>query len=242
MSEPVVAPAPLTRRERLRQELTAEIKATALRQLEEGGPAAVSLRGIARELSVSPAALYGYVDDLDDLFTALITDGFNALAEAVEGAIAARAGEPAADRVLAGLFAYRRWAIDHKPLFRLLYFSPVPGYVAPEDGPTLAANLRVCAAFLAVLVEAWRAGELEPPEPGMPLDCSKFVELFGIDITPDQLRASIGCWGEFHGLVTLEVNDHVSAAWVDPGELYAAEMRSMLRSFGFADPSPAITP
>src|SRR5688572_22843547 len=96
-----------TRRERLRLELTQEIKDTALAQLASGGPSAVTLRGIARELGVSPAALYGYFASLDDLFTALITDGFTDLAEAVESAIASRADAPVPDRLLAGLYAYR---------------------------------------------------------------------------------------------------------------------------------------
>ena len=75
-----------TRRARLREAMNADIKECACRQLAEGGPPAVTLRGIAREIGVSPAALYGYFDSLEALFTALIVDGYEDLADAVEAA------------------------------------------------------------------------------------------------------------------------------------------------------------
>jgi AcrR family transcriptional regulator len=231
-----------TRRERLRQELTQDIKDTALAQLAAGGPSAITLRGIARELGVSPAALYGYFASLDDLFTVLIADGFIDQAETVEAVIASRADQPVQDRMLAALYAYRQWALDQEARFRLLYFSPIPGYQAPEDGATHEASLRVSAAFLAILAEGWAEGLLPVPEPGFDIDCSKFEEQFGLVITPDQMRTAVACWGEFHGLVSLEVNDHISDHWVDAEALYAATMRAMLRKSGLPEPSPDITP
>src|SRR5690242_18050425 len=104
----MTVPTP-TRRERLRTELVAHIKQVALQQLEAGGPSAVSLRGIAREVGVSPAALYGYFDSLDDLFTALITDGFDSLADAVEAAVEGAARESRGEQMLAAALAYRQW-------------------------------------------------------------------------------------------------------------------------------------
>src|SRR5690606_6002364 len=163
----------------------------------------------AREVGVSPAAIYGYFANLDDLVTSLVLDGFTSLAEAVEAAIGAHAGEPVQDRLLAGLFAYRRWALDHPDWFRLLYCHVLPGGEPPADGSTLAADLRVSAAFLAVMAEGWASGQLPTPEPGLALDCSKFHEHFGLEITPDQMRTAVGCWSQFHGYVSLEVNGHV---------------------------------
>jgi AcrR family transcriptional regulator len=220
---------PVSRRERLRQELTADIKSVALRQLADEGPQAVTLRGIARELGISPAAIYSYFASLDDLYTALITDGFNDLAQYVEDAIAHYSDRTHQDRMLAGLLAYRHWAIEHPALFRLLYFSPVPGYEAPADGPTLDAALRVSAAFLVLLVDAWQSGTGPDLIPGPPVDPHKFQVRFELPITSDQLRSSVSCWGQFHGLVCLEVGGHISSHWADPAELYEASMRAMLR-------------
>ena len=233
-------PVSVSRRQRLRQELTAEIKRVALAQLAEGGPQSVNLRGIARELGISPAALYGYFASLDDLYNTLITDGFNALAQHVEDAIASRAERPHHDRLLAALLAYREWAIEHPELFRLLYFSPIPGYTAPPDGPSLDAALRVSAAFLRLLVAGWQDGVGAEVIPGPPVDSHKFVERFGLQISSDQLRTSVSCWGQFHGLVCLEVGGHITSQWTDPAELYESCMRAMLRRTGLPDASSDI--
>ena len=226
---------PSTRRERLREALVTDIKACALAQLEDGGATAVTLRGIAREIGVSPAALYGYFDSLDDLFTGLITDGFNDIADAVDAAVDPDA--PLETRLLRGLLAYREWAITNPARFRLCYFSPVPGYQAPPDGPTLSASLRSSVAFLRILRVAWEAGTIPQPPPGPPVDTSKFAEFFGLEMTTDQLRSATECWGEFHGLVALEIAGHIGDNWTDPAALYEANMRSMIRRIGLPDPA-----
>jgi AcrR family transcriptional regulator len=222
----------VTRRERLRAELVAHIKQVALQQLEAGGPAAVSLRGIAREIGVSPAALYGYFDSLDDLFTALITDGFDSLADAVETAVAATAERPRGERMLAAVLAYRRWALANPAHFRLCYFSPIPGYEAPLEGPTIRASLRVVVPMLQLLAEGWARGELTAPQKGPIVDTSKFEQQFGLALTSDQLRFATECWGEFHGLVTLELAGHIHPRWTDAEELFSANMRSMIGRMG----------
>ncbi|WP_220270026.1 TetR/AcrR family transcriptional regulator [Marinitenerispora sediminis] len=61
-------------RSRYREQTRAEIKAIALRQLAEGGIAAVALTRIAKELGLSGPALYRYFANRDDLLTALIRD------------------------------------------------------------------------------------------------------------------------------------------------------------------------
>lgn len=227
-----------TRRVRLRRELIDEIKTVALRQLTNGGPQAVGLRAIARELGMSPSALYGYFDSLDALFTALITDGFNSLADAVDSAAASDVDRPLQDRMLAGLLAYREWALANPERFQLLYFSPLPDYEAPAEGPTMNASLRVSAVFLAILVEGWQQELIDEAVAAEPtLDTSSFAEEFGIDLTSDQLRVAVANWGEFHGLVSLEIAGHIDDKWVDPAALYEGAMRSMMRRHGFPEQS-----
>jgi AcrR family transcriptional regulator len=232
---------PVSRRQRLRQELTADIKEVALKQLAQDGPEAVTLRGIARELAISPAAIYSYFASLDDLYSTLIADGFNELAQQVEDAIALYSDRSHQDRMLAGLLAYRLSAVEHPELFRLLYFSPIPGYEAPPDGPTLDANLRVSAAFLALLVDAWQCGVGPELFSGPYVDSHKFRDRFDLEITSDQLRTSVSCWGQFHGLVCLEVGGHINAQWTDPAELYEASMRAMLRRADQSEASAEVT-
>jgi AcrR family transcriptional regulator len=227
-----------TRRERLRAELTAQIKAVAIAQLEAAGPAGVSLRGIAREVGVSPAALYGYFDSIDDLFTALIVDAYNDIADAVESAVAARPPDALGERLWEGIQAYRAWALANPSLFRLLYFTPgyephfSPGDEPPDEGEALTAALRVFVPMLATMLEGYERGLMKPPPSGPHVDTSKFREHFGLDLTPDQLARSTKWWTEFHGFVALEINGHIDPHWVDAEALFAANVRSSIREMG----------
>ena len=98
-------------RERARAEITAEITAEARRQLAVDGAAGLSLRAVARELGMVSSAIYRYVASRDELLTLLIIEAYDALGAAVERAVAASAGEPAADRFVAAARAVRRWAV-----------------------------------------------------------------------------------------------------------------------------------
>src|ERR1700749_3517654 len=79
-----------TARERVRAEITREITDVARAQLAADGAAALSLRAVARELGMVSSAVYRYFASRDELLTALIIDGYNALGAAVEQAAAAR--------------------------------------------------------------------------------------------------------------------------------------------------------
>ena len=122
-----------TARERVRAELTREITDVARGQLATEGAGGLSLRAVARELGMVSSAIYRYFPSRDDLLTALIIDGYNAIGEAAEQA---DAGCPAGDfagRWRAVCQAIRDWALAHPHEYALVYGSPVPGYQAPEQ-------------------------------------------------------------------------------------------------------------
>src|ERR1700722_3673681 len=83
-----------TARERVRAELTREITDVARAQLATEGAGALSLREGARDVGMVSSAIYRYFPSRDDLLTALIVDGYNAIGEAAEQA---DAGCPARD-------------------------------------------------------------------------------------------------------------------------------------------------
>src|ERR1700751_3729917 len=121
-----------TARERVRAELIREITEIARRPLATEGGAGLSLRAVAREMGMVSSAIYRYFPSKDDLLTALIIDGYNALGAAVEQAGAACAEEDYPGRGLAACRAVRAWALAHPHEYALVYGSPVPGYQAPE--------------------------------------------------------------------------------------------------------------
>ena len=117
---------PPTARERVRAELSREIKEEARRQLAASGADGLSLRAVARELGMVSSALYRYYPSRDDLLTALIIDAYNALGAAAEGAIAAGQAGPARDRWTAACHAIRDWALANPHEYALIYGRPCP--------------------------------------------------------------------------------------------------------------------
>jgi len=230
-------PMATTRRERLRATTIVEIKDAALDQIARDGAPALSLRGVARSIGMSPAGLYRYYDGRDALLTDLLTDAYSALADAVEEAIAATGGS-AADRFAAGVRRYRTWAVEDPHRFLLIFGTPIPGYAAPEDGPTVEANRRMGQAFFVLAAEAMADGTLHipsgrPPTPG--------EEAFAAEITPhlelpaDAIGALLGTWAHWHGLVALEVTDQFDWIYADDADaFFEGEIERMIVALGFA--------
>ncbi|MFC7956173.1 TetR/AcrR family transcriptional regulator [Rhodococcoides kroppenstedtii] len=138
-----------TTRERARDELTAEILASARRQLAEVGPAALSLRAVARDIGKVSSAVYRYVASRDDLLTALIVACYDELGAAVEAAD--RPEESPRGRWRAACAAIRDWSAAHPHEYALLYGSPVPGYSAPRD--TVGPATRPTAVLVRIVVD-----------------------------------------------------------------------------------------
>ena len=150
-----------TPRERARERTLAEIRSLAWLQVEEVGPAALSLRGIARDLGVVSSAIYRYVSSRDDLLTELLVAGFSDLAEAVERAESVVPREAYRERWLTICRTMRAWALGRPAAWGLLYGGPVPGYNAPQQ-TTAVPGARVLLQQGAVLIEAQAAGRLRP--------------------------------------------------------------------------------
>jgi AcrR family transcriptional regulator len=227
-----------SRRERLRAETTREITAIALRQMATDGPGAISLRGIAREMGMTPRAIYSYFATRDDLITALISETSASLAHALE---TARETVPATDpggRLLAWGQALREWALANSEGFQLIYGDTIPGYQPPDDGPADQSARRICGGLNRLVAAAC------PPDQvadgfdwaDFPPSYLKKIQSEVPDISPAVAALALRVWGRMHGLVTLEIYGHLRAVSNDPAALYRAEMLVLIRS---PDPSPA---
>ncbi|MBZ5736929.1 TetR/AcrR family transcriptional regulator [Nocardioides mangrovi] len=144
--------APKTRAEN-RAEQTRAILDRARAQLAEVGPAALSVRQIARDVGMVSSAVYRYFPSRDELLTALIVEAYDELGAAVEAADAHVKRRTDLDkRFLAWANAIRTWALANPHEYALLYGSPVPGYVAPDD--TVPAASRITGALLSLVAES----------------------------------------------------------------------------------------
>ncbi|MDJ0791985.1 MAG: TetR/AcrR family transcriptional regulator [Acidimicrobiia bacterium] len=226
-----------TRRERLRAETIEDIKAAALEQIARDGAPSLSLRRVARDIGMSPAGLYRYYDGRDDLLTDLITDAYTDLAVAVESATAAD-GRSSSERFAAGVRSYRAWALAEPNRFLLIFGTPIPGYEAPQGGPTVEAHQRVGQAFFAVAAAGIAEGSIDPvvdrtATEGEAAAAAAMPDGFGIP--PEMIGLLLGTWSHWHGLVSLEVNHQFD--WIYPGgadEFFEAEIDRMLAGLGIA--------
>ena len=196
-------------RERVRAELIREITEIARRQLATQGAAELSLRAVAREMGMVSSAIYRYFPSRDDLLTALIIDGYNAVGVAVEKAGAACPRDDYPGRWLAGCQAVRCWALAHPHEYALVYGSPVPGYRAPEQ--TIGPASRAAAVFGKIVSDAYGAGAMTEPPMCPPLpesfqpDAARLRDAVLAGVPDDVAARTLAAWAALFGLVSFEL-------------------------------------
>jgi AcrR family transcriptional regulator len=218
----------LTRRERYRRQTVAQIKAAAMAQMHGDGVEAVSLNAIARGMAMSPPALYRYLDSRDELLAELAVDVHLALAETLEAA--ARRGASPDARVRAVANAYRDWALAQPHAYRLAYESTYGSgldHAADRIGPAAQRGMNVLLDVVAA------AGE--PPAVPIPAVLEKQIRRWNGRRCQHRLPTAVVhfglvWWSRLHGLISLELGQHMVATGVDPALLYRAEIETMLGS------------
>jgi AcrR family transcriptional regulator len=150
-----------TWRQRARDATTEEITSVARELVARDGAAGLSLRAVARTLGMAPSALYRYFPSRDALLTALIIEAYDSVGQHVEDAIAAAPRDQTCTAILAGVHAFRSWALSHPHEYGLIYGPPVPGYIAPAD--TEAPAMRTPKALLVLLKQALANGVVRLP-------------------------------------------------------------------------------
>jgi AcrR family transcriptional regulator len=241
-----------TRRELTRKATIAEIKQAALNQIEHEGAPALSIRGVARAIGLSPAGLYRYYDGRDALLTDLLADAYLDLARAVasasgvtgqpspgpSGAPHPEDGDPIA-ALLRAIEAYREWAVTNRARFMLIFGTPVPGYSAPEGGPTVQANREMGQVFFTLAARGWASGRIAAPTgprartgltPGEAEVHAQLVAMapgFPADLIPRMLAG----WALWHGLVTLEVTGQLDWIYPDTAAFFSQRVAQWLADF-----------
>ncbi|MGH3711954.1 MAG: TetR/AcrR family transcriptional regulator [Micromonosporaceae bacterium] len=247
-----------TRRERVRASTVGEIKQTARRLLVAEGPAAISLRAIAREMGMTAPALYRYFASHEALIAALCEELKLELLGELERARDAVPPDRLLDRLYAVQRAFRGWAIAHRAEFALVFASVrpaedgVPGTgdesKAAEAAQEAAqeAAYRFGAVFLELVVEIWQRTRFPLPEPEvMPAALREQLERFATSVQP---AAPVGLayiyltgWIRLYGMVALEVFGHLGFALTDVEPLFEAELSAFAATVGLtagAAPAP----
>ena len=227
-----------TPRERARSQLTTEIKEVARRQLAQEGPAALSMRSIAKEVGLASAsALYRYFPGRDAILTALIIDAYAGLSDAAEAAESQVHGQSVMNRWLAICHGVRDWSLAHSQEYALIFGTPVAGYAAPVD--TVASATRVPTLLTALLPDLVAAGDYDPTGH---LPVSRTVHRavrpllqHAPPTVPDALMIrGLMAWTYLFGAVSFEIFGHRHDIVSDPAPYFDHEMRTIAIALGIS--------
>jgi AcrR family transcriptional regulator len=162
----------------LRDEILA---ATERLLLETGSAEAVSIRGVADRVGVTPPSIYRHFADKNDLIFEVSAAHFAALDEVLARA-SEGVGDPV-DRLRAMGFAYIHFGLDNPEPYRILFMTRADD--TPEEYK--AVVLRDNAAFDQVRRCVQEC-----------IDSGRFRQGF-----TDAYRLAIGFWARVHGLTSL---------------------------------------
>jgi AcrR family transcriptional regulator len=179
----------------------------AARLLSEQGRDAVTARRLAAEIGTSTMAVYTHFGSMDELVLRLWREGF-----ARFGAALARApttADPIADWAAQG-WAYRRFALENRHLYRIMFGDGIVGFRAEDPGDQAAA-LATFEALLGRLQRAADAGRL---------------------VIDDLELAGQVVWSTVHGHMTIELTGYFDPSGRDPADVYAECLRRMALAFG----------
>lgn len=223
------------------------IKRTARDLMREKGTSGLSIRAIARELGMTAPALYYYFENMDALITALIVDGFNGIADTLEEAQMTYTDAHPNQQLLEVMLAYRQWAITNRSDFQLLYGNPIPGYEAPRE-VTVPAVIRGFMVIITTIQSVLDTDEVTIPEYMLKLPSIVQQTYFNIitnvhETTQEQrdtlsslsieaMILGIQGWGQMHGLIMLELFEHLQPVVGDTETYFRHQMINMFRSMG----------
>ncbi len=210
------------------------IKDTAWRLIAEFGAPALSLRAIARALSITAPAIYNYFPDRDALVTAITIDAFTSFGDVQ---LKARDSFPEAEplaRLQAIGLAYRSWALNYPQRYHLIFGTPIPGY-EQQQMEIIPSATRSISALVSVIEDIRVAGKLKtenfpavPPEYEAQLStmktCTRNYHILSHGV-------ALIVWTRVHGLVSLEIGGRLPPFGLTGEVLYNYEMQSIAKQF-----------
>lgn len=184
------------RREREREQLRQDIVVAARDLLLEQGLSGLSMRAIAERIEYSPATIYLYFRDKEELVGDVVRTGFE-LMEAVVGEELGKldGGADGAERYGAMGRAYARFAVENPAYFRIMFELPATAGLCedpPCTQPDTGFDRTVDAVRYAMETGSMRSG--------------------------DPRRTAVIGWGLIHGLTTLYLSGHLRDDVADVGE------------------------
>jgi AcrR family transcriptional regulator len=180
------------RREREREALRTQILEAARDILSEQGLDALSMRAIAERIEYSPATIYLYFRDKDELIREVVREGFTRLHDYFQAGIrTAVQGTPAGEYAAMGK-SYAQFALENTAYFRVMFELPA---VAQMECPAVEMEgsppMTDAPSFDTVVCSVQRA-----------------VDAGALNVR-DAARGAVIGWGLIHGLTSLYLGGHL---------------------------------
>jgi AcrR family transcriptional regulator len=226
--------SPRPRRREQNSNLQEAIKETAWKQIAENGASALSLRAIARELKITAPAIYNYFPDRDALVTALIVDAFTSLGETQRDTLQDLPPDDLPARLFTLGLAYREWAVTYPQRYQLIFGTPLPGYVAPEEVTLPAAQSSIVPLTETVqglvMTGQFKVERTAPLTPALRSMLEGWSEAAG-GTHIEALYYALVIWSRVHGLVSMEISSQLPRFITDPGEVFRREIATLLKQY-----------
>jgi AcrR family transcriptional regulator len=215
----------------------------------------VSLRAIAREMGMTAPGLYRYFDSHEELLRHVCAGMFTELArdihQAIEAAGPLEPPDPTPDQVAAKLTLkmvaacreFRRWALNHKAEFALLFGVPLPGLNDGRNDIADECALVFAGTFFALFLELWRTAPFGVPapeqiDPGLRDQLSRYRDALSTDIPVGAVLVFLRCWTVLYGAVAMEVFGHLSFALEDAAPMFEMTLGDLATLVGLRYPLP----
>jgi AcrR family transcriptional regulator len=131
--------------------------AAAERLVDQGGAAALSVRGVADEIGTTTRAVYSTFGSKEGLVGALARRAFEMLRDAISAL--PRTDDPAADLVNAALRVFRPVAVEHPSLFAIAFLRVAPDVELGADvGMAARAGYELLTERVQRLADAGQLG------------------------------------------------------------------------------------
>jgi len=154
----------------------------ALQLISEVGPAAFTLREVARRAGISHNAPYRHFREKDELLAAIAAQGFERLGDALanpgpwKSGAGSGAGKPALERFQASGLAYVRFALNAPEHLLVMFDWPL----TPAHYPNLAASAERAFSILVGLVQGAQTEGSLPPGDAMEQACIAWSMVHGV--------------------------------------------------------------
>jgi AcrR family transcriptional regulator len=204
----------------------------------------VSLRAVARELGMTAPALYRYAPSHEELVRMIAIAIDAEVGERITRAAEQQPADDPAARLLAAAVAFRRWALENRHEFSLVFTN-----VDVDCIDQLEASASTGMKFSELLFELWtersfpipRHDDLDPGLAAILRDPLVPADLSGV---PDDLRGLVWVlqrsWSRLYGTVTLEVFRHIDPRIVEQAHLFRAMIEDQAVPLGLTEDLPRL--